>query len=418
MTEPVEGGRRSLKVFLSHRYFWPDTPPYASLLRTLAERLVAEGHDVTVFSAQPSYRASRAARQPSDERLGGVRVLRLGMLSERGRSAGVRLLNNARYVTGLFAHLIARRDYDVIMAASFPPVFAGRAAALAARLTHTPFLYHCQDLHPEVERISGMLKDGALFRALRRLDAGTCEAAARVVVLSEDMRATLAARPGLDVSNVAVVNNFLPETFAADGDRGPAPALSGAGFQVVFAGNLGRFQGLEAVVDAARLLASETRIHFTFVGDGVAEPALRKRAAELLGGTVHFLPQQPQGAAQRIIRSADLALVTLNRGVYQVAYPSKTLTYLAMGTPLVAAVEAESEMARMIEAEGVGWVAVPEDPRSLASVVMEAFERRQEIPEVRARERALYERRFAADRALGTWVELVTDVAHDAARRS
>ncbi len=419
MTDSVGGGGRGLKILLSHRYFWPDTPPYASMLRTLAEGLAAAGHQVTVFTAQPSYRTSQAVRQPREERLGEVRVLRIPMLAERGRSVAVRLLNNAWYVSSLFAHVLAGGSYDVIVAASFPPVMAGRMASMAARLTRTPFVYHCQDLHPEVSRISGMLGDGVLFRLLRALDRRTCRSAARVVVLSDDMKATLAARPGLDVSHVRIVNNFLPASFAAETARPQGQgcpervtvANEARAFHIVFAGNLGRFQGLEAVLDAAHLLASEEEILFTFVGGGVAEAELRSRAGALLDRTVRFIPHQPQDKAQEIVRAADAALVTLRKDVYRVAYPSKTLTCLAMGTPLLAAVEPESELARMVEQEEVGWVAPPEDPGGLAAVVRGAFEGRAGLTGMRNRAEALYARRFAAERAVEAWVALMDEAA-------
>ncbi len=434
MTSAAGARDRGLKVLLSHRYFWPDTPPYASMLRTIAEGLAAEGHDVTVFSSQPSYRTSRAARRPRVEHLGGVRVLRIPVLPERGRPVAVRVLNNAWYVTALFSHVMAR-SYDVVVAASFPPIVAGRATSVAARLRRTPFVYHCQDLHPEVGRIEGMLADGILFRLLRRVDEHTCDAAARVVVLSEDMRATLAARPDMDASRVVVINNFLPETFedgvrtpagledpdadaalpGSTGDRGEeshaAPVLPGVGFHVVFAGNLGRFQGLEAVVDAARLLAEQEDVHFVFLGGGVMEGELRRRAGPLLGRTVHFLSHKPQSVAQELVRAADLALVPLRQGVYRVAYPSKTLTCLAMGVPVLAAVEPESELARMVEAERVGWVASPEDPDGLAAAVTKALRERDALPRARDRARELYERRFSVGHSLRAWAGLVKEVA-------
>lgn len=399
-----------MKILLSHRYFWPDTPPYGSMLRTIAEALAAEGHEVTVFAGQPSYRSNGARRQPRRETVGRVSVRRIPMLPERGRSIGVRLLNNAWYVLSLFLHVLVRGNYDVVTAATFPPVFAAHAAALAAHLTGASFVYHCQDLHPEVSRISRLLRDGSIFRALRHLDHRTCDAAARVVVLSEDMRGTLEARPGFDVSRVVVINNFLPETFGDVEGSTPSVRLPGSGFHVVFTGNLGRFQGLEAVVEAAYLLADENEIHFTFVGEGVTKEELERRAAPLRDRTVHFLPHQSQAGAERLVAAADLALVSLCREIHSVAYPSKTLTYLAVGTPLLAAVEPHSELGRMVVEERVGWAVEPEDPAALADAVRDAFARRAELPAFRERARCLYARRFSVQRAVGQWQRLVGEL--------
>ena len=61
----------SRHIVLVHRYFSPDTPPYASILRDIAERLGQDGHRVTVLTCQPSYNRAVVARAPARERLAG-----------------------------------------------------------------------------------------------------------------------------------------------------------------------------------------------------------------------------------------------------------------------------------------------------------------------------------------------------------
>ena len=39
--------QRRARVLLVHRYFWPDTPPYAAMLREIGRALVDAGHSVT-----------------------------------------------------------------------------------------------------------------------------------------------------------------------------------------------------------------------------------------------------------------------------------------------------------------------------------------------------------------------------------
>ena len=73
-----------MRVVLVHRYFWPDTPPYAHILRAIAWTLAAGGHDVTVLTAQPSYNREQVAEAPAAEVLpDGVRVLRGPVFDDR-----------------------------------------------------------------------------------------------------------------------------------------------------------------------------------------------------------------------------------------------------------------------------------------------------------------------------------------------
>ena len=70
-----------MKILLIHRYFWPDTPPYAVILKKIARRLATDGHDVTVLSTQPAYKPELANEvQPSVEVIDGYRVVRISLI--------------------------------------------------------------------------------------------------------------------------------------------------------------------------------------------------------------------------------------------------------------------------------------------------------------------------------------------------
>ncbi len=160
-----------MKILFTHRYFWPDSPAYATMLRTIAEHVAAQGHEVEVFASQPSYgEHSRAAPR---ERVGGIAIRRVAVFHERKGSPLARGLNVAIYCARLFAHVLRSRP-DIVTAATFPPVLAGWTASLAAKLVGARFIYHLQDVHPEVSVYSGgRLGRGFLLRFLRSLDNQT-----------------------------------------------------------------------------------------------------------------------------------------------------------------------------------------------------------------------------------------------------
>lgn len=325
------------------------------MLRTIAEHLAEEGHEVDVFTAQPSYGGSdQHAKRAKVESLGAVDVSRAVLLVEQKSQMGRRALNLALFAGQLFAHVVRRRDYDVVMAATTPPIFVALTARIASRSIGANFVYHMQDIYPEVLAANQGTPLGVLHRALRRIDAWTTKRADRVVVLSRDMVDTLSERH--PTAHVRVVNNFLPDRSHSDEEVTLGQTRwKDASFQVVFAGNLGNFQGLDAVVDAFHLLQSiETPIHLVLLGSGAAEESLRSQAREMLGETVFFPGRVSQAEAEAVVAASDLALVTLNSGVIGAAFPSKTMTYLSCGTPVLAAVERASELAELLDDNGVG----------------------------------------------------------------
>ena len=122
-----------MKVLFTHRYFWPDSPPYAAMLRMLTAGISNSGHDVHVFTSYPSYRDNLAQVVSKEQILDGVSVWRGPVIAGEKRWIGLRFLNVLIYCTTLFVHVIRVRP-DIVVAGTFPPVFAAWTASLAARI--------------------------------------------------------------------------------------------------------------------------------------------------------------------------------------------------------------------------------------------------------------------------------------------
>ena len=199
----------SRHVVLIHRYFHPDTPPYASILREIALGLGAGGHRVTVLTCQPSYNLSVVSQAPARERIApNVEVRRWPVLDDR-RSVVRKLVNLVWFCARLVLSVPRLGKVDRVMAASTPPVALARVASWVARAKGAEFVYHHQDIYPEVAVSGGQLAEGARSRTLRNIDARTDKRAARAVVLSEDMAQLITSR-GVHRDRIAVINNFDP----------------------------------------------------------------------------------------------------------------------------------------------------------------------------------------------------------------
>ena len=358
-----------MKILLTHRYFWPDTAPYALMLRSIGEALAAAGHEVHIFASRPSYRAGQTA--PRRERLGALEVRRCRVLPEGRRNPVFRLLNVFIYCTALFFRVLRLRP-DVVSASTFPPVVAAWSAGLAARLVGAKFVYHMMDIHPEVSKYSGgRLGRGLAFKLLRWLDNQTLRRAAAIVVLSKDMENTLKAR-GLGVLPIHIINNFLLDDFD-ESQAPPAEYRKQAGkFRVIFAGNLGRFQNLDLLTEGvARAFAEHPELELFLLGDGAALPGLKAKWGD--HSRIKFAPFLPFSQARALIEEADLGLVSLAPDIYRVAYPSKLLTYLGLGVPVLALVEPDSELAQELVGNGLGVVPTSSAPQAVAEAVEHAI---------------------------------------------
>jgi glycosyltransferase involved in cell wall biosynthesis len=268
------------------------------------------------------------------------------------------------------------------------------------------------DVHPEIGALSGEFANPLIRRFLTWVDTRTCLRATTVVVLSEDMKTALVRRDAALEQRVLVINNFdLPDFDVVE--AAPPLARGTEDLRIVFAGNIGRYQGLERIVRA--VLECDDRLEgvkLVLMGEGAAKQRLVELAAKVPAerrDRVAFVPHGSVAETRALLGTADLGLVSLAPQVISYAYPSKTATYLSQGLPLLVDVEMSSQLARMVEKEGVGRC-LPRDSADLVSVLVELVSDQDEIAGMAARARAVWAERFAAGTTLPRWSGLLAGV--------
>lgn len=410
----------TLRVLAIHRYFWPDTPPYASLLRALAQHWVSLGYPVDVLTSQPSYKPElELARMPAHEIVEGIRLRRIAMRPDRAGKAQ-RLWNSLRFPGLVALRILFGPRRDVVMCSTAPPVVLGALTCLAARLRGASFVYHAMDLHPEIGRLSGEFRNPLLYSILLAVDTWTCRRATRVVVLSSDMTQALVDRSPELKPKIVEINNFEIPSF----DDDPAPVadrfVSNGRLRIVFTGNLGRFQGLEKIV-AAALCDDDTldELEILIMGEGAAKAELERIVAAAPSprrSRVTLLPHGSVPRARALMRSADLGLVSLVPGIISYAYPSKTASYLSEGLPLLVGVEPGSELARNVKRWGVGEIISAESVDSVKHALLRLLEERGAIVQMQARTRVTWKENFSAESKLAQWDALLAELAEERCR--
>jgi colanic acid biosynthesis glycosyl transferase WcaI len=194
---------------------------------------------------------------------------------------------------------------------------------------------------------------------------------ARVVVSTPGIRARLIER-GVPPEKIEIIYNRSDEqalrlTGAAHAkDFGMADR-----FNVVFAGNMGNGQALDAVIRAAkRVESANASVQFVFVGGGVEVDTLKQLALELRATNVRFLPRMPMNEVGNVLAAADVLLVHLKHDqLFEITIPSMTQAYMSVGKPVLMGVKGDA--ARLIEASGAGRLALPEDDASIADAVLD-----------------------------------------------
>jgi glycosyltransferase involved in cell wall biosynthesis len=162
-------------------------------------------------------------------------------------------------------------------------------------------------------------------------------------------------------------------------------------FIVLYAGILGVAQGLETLVEAARLLAAHDDIHFLLIGDGPKKNDTLALAARARVNNVALLGEKPQKEMAGYFSTADVALVPLrNLELFQGALPSKMFEAWACACPVVLSVNGEAQT--VLQQAQAGLHAPPEDAAGVAAAILKL----KNAPEMR-RQMGENGRRFVAE---------------------
>lgn len=397
------------------------------MLRAIGAHLHQQGHSVGVLTGVPSYKTSdRVNRVQSTETLDGVYVHRLSLLAGGRTINGLRLLSKAIWpLRAFFAVLweaIRGRRQDVIIAATIPPIVNGLCAWLAARLTGAQFVYHLQDVYPEIGSAGGLWHEtSARHRVLLALDSFTCRRADRCIVLSQDMADSLMRR-GVHADSISIINNFMLLDFnverakpeqakpAAETHQAVDPLPDAQGrYRVIFAGNLGRFQGLERLLQAYLDLPElHNAMELHFLGEGAALSSLQELASSRSG--VFFHGHRPFDQAQILMEACDAGIVSIAPDIYRFAYPSKTLSYLGQGLPVLALVEPESALAREVVSLQLGVSASNIDLPALKKGFGDLLEFMQSQANDRDRIKNVTDSLYAHPVAMNRWQQLIDEL--------
>ena len=130
-------------------------------------------------------------------------------------------------------------------------------------------------------------ESGLLHRIMRTIEKTTREKADIVVSLSEDMKHTIEKLANKPCGQYVTLNNFLLDSFEKKDTRSLSLSAENVfssedSVKLIFAGNLGQFQGLENVVEAVLSMHEDSfsRIEVVFVGEGKALASLKEQAKE------------------------------------------------------------------------------------------------------------------------------------------
>lgn len=369
-----------MRILVVCPHFAPDIAPTGEVMTSIAHELIDRGHQLHVVTSLPWYRdhkiepgwTGRLIRH-DDQPWGRISRVHPFPTDKANVPARALAFGGFTALASVVAEL-ARPRPDVVLAMS-PPLTLGLTGWLAARTFRVPFVFNVQDVFPDVAVELGVLRNPTVIKAASGLERFIYQRADAVTVLSDDLRDNLAGKlrgagRRNDPAKIRVIPNFVDTARIAPNDRdnGYRREFGLEGKTVVmYAGNVGFSQSLDLVLTAAAALASEPDVVFVINGSGSARPELERQARGL--ANVRFVDLQPKDRLPEVLAAGDIHLVPLKAGLAWSSVPSKLYSVLAAGRPVIASVDAGTEVARVLERAGAGVAVPPGDAESFTKAI-------------------------------------------------
>ena len=365
------------RIRICTNHFYPETFRCNDAAFELAKR----GYDVTVLTAIPDYPKGKffdgyGIFSRRKECIEGVKVYR-AFIIPRGKGGGLRLLMNylsifiSSIAWSLYLGLFKR--FDQVLVHETSPVMIGVPAVIVKRIQRIPMLFWVLDLWPESLQAAGGINNAAVLKVFGGLTTWIYKNSDKILISSKGFEQSIREKGDFG-GKIVYFPNWADAVLNSE-VRGERLEVSmPKGFIVMFAGNIGEAQDFDHIMEAARLLKEDKRIHFVLVGDGRKRPWVEQyRDAHGLQDTVHWVGRHPIEMMPLFFEKADVMLMTLKDvSIFNLTAPAKLQAYMSAAKPIIAMMNGEGP--RIIEEAGCGKSVAAGDAEALAKVLLRMSE--------------------------------------------
>lgn len=359
-----------VKILLLTQWFDPE-PTFKGLL--FAKTLRDKGYDVEVLTGFPNYPGGKIYKGYKislyqKEIIDGITIHRVPLYPSHDGSALKRIFNYVSFLlSSILIGLIKTRNIDVIYS-YHPPLTTALSAVVLGFFKRIPFVVDIQDLWPDTLMATGMINNKKILNVINFFCKFVYKSASEIVVLSPGFKQRLIER-NVPSEKITVIYNWCDEKSISE-YQPCSFNLPNNKLNLVFAGNLGFAQGLDAIIDAAKILnKKQIPVNIIFIGDGVSKESAIENVKKSQIDNVFFIPRVPMTQVGDLLHKADMLLVHLNEDdLFKITIPSRTQAYLATGKPIVMGVSGDAS--NLILESDAGVICEPNNANSLSDAII------------------------------------------------
>lgn len=368
-----------MRILLVSQYFWPES----FIINDLVLHLKQQGHDVTVITGKPNYPDGKIFKGYTTKGIqhesyqGLIDVFRVPLRPRNSASFRDLLLNYLSFVlSGLryFPRLIKDKDIEAIIVFAPSPITVAIPAIPLKWTKNAHLAIWIQDLWPESLSATGHIKNPLLLKVVGWLVKGIYYFADTLLIQSQAFY-----EPVSQFSNANKVKYYPNSIDSSMEFTEQSTALPGTlldllkmNFCLVFAGNIGKAQAVDTIVEVAKHLKNETSVKIVLVGSGsMHEWVVEQKQLYDLDNLI-LAGRFPMSMMPIIYKYAAGLLVTLrDEKIFSYTIPSKVQSYMSSGRPIIASINGEA--AKIIDEAGAGLTCPAQDVSALVATISQFY---------------------------------------------
>lgn len=345
------------KIAIVSRSFWPVNPAIGEALLLLSEALAKDKQTVVITQVNKGF----SKLLENAERGQDVKFTTMPSMTDSSSHMAFRISELLLFTGFTFASLMWHRP-DKVYVATNPPVFTPMAVRWYCELFHKKYVYHLQDIHPEITAVTTG-KSNFITRFISAIDTKTIVKASTIITLTEQMKSYIHKKSGTS-STIHLLSNPSVQGQQIAEDSNPERIK---GF--VYCGNAGRLQRIPLLlVSIERYINEGGTLPFVFAGGGIHSNAIQQLANQF--ANVSYLGILPADEAASLLRQYSFGLMPIEDEVTKYAFPSKSSSYVFSGCQVVAICGKATSVAEWVDSNKLGYVAEP-DEESLVNLFHE-----------------------------------------------
>jgi glycosyltransferase involved in cell wall biosynthesis len=353
---------------------FPEPEKGATIYTDLAESLHEAGHEITVAVSEQA----RNKQETELKKERGFDVLRVvtGNYYDVGLiEKGITTLKIPRLMRKGITKYLGERDFDFILFEA-PPVTNAGLVAWAKKKFNCPAYLMLKDIFPQNAADLGILrKNGLLFKYFTLKEKKLYQTADIIGCMSPANREYVQDHnPWMDSTKLEIFPNTKKITSQIESLGSPMRERYGIPKDAcvfLFGGNMGKPQYIDLLCRAVEECKEENNIFYLFVGRGTDRFKLEKLVQEKNIKNARVIENLPRNEYEQITKECDVGLIVLDPRFTIPNYPSRILSYLEYGKPVLAATDKVSDLKELIEEAQCGEWVYSEDVNSFLTKVRE-----------------------------------------------